>query len=106
MISRSYSKVSGHRPRARNDDRSDGGQFLAILQLVLKRSLNNSRLLLAAFMGLIIAVSLVSSVPLYTHGMLERLLRARLVAPDKRPPGTVWLRHLEDAQNHSTLDQF
>lgn len=81
-------------------------QILAIFQLVLKRSLNNSRLLLAAFMGLIIAVSLVSSVPLYTHGMLERLLRARLEAVDKRPAGTVWLRHLEDTQNHGTLDQF
>ncbi len=82
------------------------GRFLAIFQLVLKRSLNNSRLLLAAFMGLIIAVSLVSSVPLYTHGMLERLLRGRLEAPEKRPPGTVWLRHLEDTQNHATLDQY
>src|SRR5262245_16647645 len=82
------------------------GRILAIIQLVLKRSLNNSRLLLAAFVGLLIAVSLVSSVPLYTHGMLERLLRVRLESPDKRPSGTVWLRHLEDSQNHATLDQF
>src|ERR1700694_3703434 len=82
------------------------GRFLAIFQLVMKRSINNFRLLLAAFIGLIIAVSLVSSVPLYTHGMLERLLRARLESPDKRPPGTVWLRHLEDTQNHGTIDQF
>ena len=46
-----------------------------------------------------------ASVPLYTHGMLERLLRARLESPEKRPAGTVWLRHLEDSQNHATLDQ-
>jgi putative ABC transport system permease protein len=82
------------------------GRILAIIQLVLKRSLNNSRLLLAAFVGLLIAVCLVSSVPLYTHGMLERLLRVRLESPDKRPSGTVWLRHLEDSQNHATLDQY
>jgi putative ABC transport system permease protein len=82
------------------------GRFIAIFRLVLKRSLNNVRLLFAAFIGLIIAVSLVSAVPLYTHGTLERLLRAGLSADDKRPAGTVWLRHLEDAQNHATLDQY
>ena len=82
------------------------GRFLAIFQLVVKRSLNNVRLLLAAFVGLLIAVSLVSAVPLYTHGTLERLLRARLAASDKRPAGTVWLRHLEESTNHATLDQF
>jgi putative ABC transport system permease protein len=82
------------------------GRFLAIFQLVVKRSLNNVRLLLAALVGLLIAVSLVSAVPLYTHGTLERLLRARLAASDKRPAGTVWLRHLEESTNHATLDQF
>jgi len=82
------------------------GRVLAIFQLVLKRSLNNLRLLTAAFLGLIIAVSIVSAVPLYTHGTLERLLRVRLATSDKRPAGTVWLRHLEDSQNHATLDQY
>ncbi|HLZ08585.1 MAG TPA: FtsX-like permease family protein, partial [Chloroflexota bacterium] len=82
------------------------GQLLAIFRVVLKRSLNNVRLLLAAFIGLIIAVSLVSAVPLYTHGTLERLLRDRLQTADKRPSGTVWLRHLEDSQYHATLDQY
>ncbi len=82
------------------------GRLLAIFQLVLKRSLNNVRLLLAAFVGLIIAVCLVSAVPLYTHGTLERLLRERLAGGDKRPTGTVWLRHLEDASSHATLDQY
>jgi putative ABC transport system permease protein len=81
-------------------------RLLAIFQLVLKRSLNNVRLLTAAFVGLIIAVSIVSAVPLYTHGTLERLLRDRLATSDKRPAGTVWLRHLEDSQNHATLDQY
>lgn len=82
------------------------GRLFAIFRLVLKRIANNVRLLMAAFIGLIIAVSLVSSVPLYTHGTLERLLRSRLVGADKRPSGTVWLRHLEDSQNHATLDQY
>src|SRR5450759_2425155 len=78
------------------------GRLLAIFQLVVKRSLNNVRLLLAAFVGLLIAVSLVSAVPLYTHGTLERLLRTRLATSDKRPAGTVWLRHLEESSNHAT----
>jgi putative ABC transport system permease protein len=82
------------------------GRILAIFQLVVKRSLNNVRLLLAAFVGLLIAVSLVSAVPLYTHGTLERLLRAQLNGGDKRPAGTVWLRHLEDSNSHATLDQY
>src|SRR5579883_379235 len=82
------------------------GRFIAIFRLVIKRSLNNVRLLFAAFLGLIIAVSLVSSVPLYTHGTLERLLRQRLATSDKRPAGTVWLRHLEEGDRRATLDQY
>lgn len=82
------------------------GRFLAVFQLVVKRSLNNVRLLLAAFVGLIIAVCLVSAVPLYTHGTLERLLRERLATSDKRPAGTVWLRHLEEGDRRATLDQY
>src|SRR5579883_3023938 len=82
------------------------GRVLAVFRLVLKRSLNNVRLLMAAFLGLVIAVSLVSSVPLYTHGTLERLLQQQLASSDKRPAGTVWLRHLEDSDTHATLDQY
>ena len=82
------------------------GRVLAVFRLVLKRSLNNVRLLLAAFLGLVIAVSLVSSVPIYTHGTLERLLQQQLGSSDKRPAGTVWLRHLEDSDTHATLDQY
>lgn len=78
------------------------GRLLAIFRLVIKRSLNNVRLLFAAFLGLIIAVSLVSAVPLYTHGTLERLLRDRLATSDKRPAGTVWLRHLEEGGSGQT----
>lgn len=82
------------------------GRLFAVFRLVVKRSLNNVRLLLAAFIGLIIAVCLVASVPLYTHGTLERLLRARLATSDKRPSGTVWLRHLEEGDRRVTMDQF
>ena len=82
------------------------GRIIAVFQLVIKRSLNNARLLVAAFLGLIIAVCLVSSVPLYTHGTLERLLRERLATSDKRPAGTVWLRHLEEGDRRATLDQY
>ena len=82
------------------------GRLIAVFRLVVKRSLNNFRLLLAAFMGLIIAVSLVASVPLYTHGTLERLLHDRLATSDKRPAGTVWLRHLEEGDRRATIDQY
>src|SRR5579884_1985906 len=82
------------------------GRLIAVFRLVVKRSLNNVRLLLAAFVGLIIAVCLVASVPLYTHGTLERLLRQRLATSDKRPAGTVWLRHLEEGDRRATLDQY
>ncbi|MBI2942070.1 MAG: ABC transporter permease [Chloroflexi bacterium] len=73
--------------------------FLAIVQLVIKRSANNIRLLVSTFLGLIITVSLISAVPLYTHGTLERLLQQRLHTDQKRPAGTVWIRHLQDRGN-------
>ncbi len=58
------------------------GSILGIFRLVLKRSANNVRLLVATFLGLVIAVSLISAVPLYTHGTLERLLQAKLTTAD------------------------
>jgi putative ABC transport system permease protein len=73
------------------------GVLIGTITVVLKRSVNNVRLLLATFLGLVIAVSLISAVPLYTHGTLERLLQQKLTATEKRPPGVVWIRALLDA---------
>ena len=83
------------------------GVLIGTITVVVKRSANNVRLLLATFLGLIIAVSLISAVPLYTHGTLERLLQQKLTATDKRPPGVVWIRALIDAPdpNSSVLFQ-
>ena len=82
------------------------GSVLGIFGLVLKRSANNVRLLLATFLGLVIAVSLVSAVPLYTHGTLERLLQAKMGTADKRPAGTVWVRALLEQPEPYVIDQF
>lgn len=82
------------------------GSILGIFRLVLKRSANNVRLLLATFFGLVIAVSLISAIPLYTHGTLERLLQAKLSVTDKRPPGTVWVRSLLEQPDIHAVDQF
>ena len=82
------------------------GSLLGICRLVLKRSANNVRLLLATFVGLVIAVSLVSAIPLYTHGTLERLLQTRLSAIEKRPAGTVWVRTLLDSPDATAIDQY
>jgi len=82
------------------------GSITGIFRLVLKRSVNNVRLLVATFLGLVIAVSLVSAVPLYTHGTLERLLQAKMLTADKRPPGTVWVRTLLEQPDASSADQY
>ena len=82
------------------------GSLFGIVRLVVKRSMRNWRLLLASFVGLVIAVSLVAAIPLYTHGTLERLLQTRLTKPDKRPPGTVWVRALLESPDPSAIDQY
>ena len=82
------------------------GSFLGIVRLVVKRSLRNYRLLLASFVGLVIAVSLVAAIPLYTHGILERLLQSRLSQTNQRPPGTVWVRALLESPDPSAIDQY
>lgn len=82
------------------------GSLFGIVRLVLKRSLRNYRLLLASFVGLVIAVSLVAAIPLYTYGTLERLLQTRLTQAANRPPGTVWVRALLESPDPSVIDQY
>lgn len=82
------------------------GMVIAILRLVVKRSLNNINLLVTTIIGLVVTVSLVAAVPLYSDAMIERLLQKRLQQPSQRPPGAVRIRHLEEKATPSTLDQF
>lgn len=82
------------------------GRLLAIFRLVAKRSLHNARVLFLPLAGLIAAVSVISAIPLYSHGTLERLLRSKLVPTNSRPVGSVWVRHLEEINSHATLSQY
>jgi putative ABC transport system permease protein len=68
--------------------------------MVLKRIVNNINLILASVAGLVITVTLVSSIPLYSEGMSEALLRRQLTATTDQvqPKSSILLRHFEDPQ--------
>ena len=51
--------------------------FLSILLMVIKRIINNINLMLAAVAGLVITVTLVASIPLYSEGMSDFRLTRR-----------------------------
>ena len=48
--------------------------------LVLRKIMNNKWLMACLLVGSILAVAMVSSIPLYTNGMLQRMLTKDLVA--------------------------
>ncbi len=70
----------------------------SILLMVLKRIINNLNLILASVVGLVITVTLVASIPLYSEGMSEALLRRQLTATTDQvqPKSSILLRHFED----------
>lgn len=84
------------------------GILFSLIRLVIKRSINNFNLVIFTIAGLVVAVSLVASVPLYSDAIIEKLLRTRLDQPTQtnRPPGAVRVRHLEEKATPSRLDQF
>jgi len=84
------------------------GALLSLVRLVVKRTANNLNLVAFTIVGLIVAVSLVASVPFYSDAIIERLLRTRLDQPTTtgRSPGSVRIRHLEDSTKPSRYDQF
>ena len=65
------------------------GLLLSLIRLVVKRTINNLNMVAFTIAGLIVAVSLVASVPLYSDAIIEKLLRLRLDQPTQsnRPPG-------------------
>ena len=70
------------------------GNALAILQMVYRRARANSRLLAATTFGLVITVTLVCAVPLYSDGVSEKLLHQRLLTQtDKAQPPASLLFH-------------
>jgi len=71
-----------------------GGNAFAILSMVYRRARANSRLLAATTLGLVITVTLVCSVPLYSDGVSEKLLHQRLLTQtDKAQPPASLLFH-------------
>jgi hypothetical protein len=69
--------------------------------MVVKRIVNNLNLMLAAVIGLVITVTLVASIPLYSEGMSEALLHRQLTATTDQvqPKSSVLLRHFEEQQD-------
>ena len=70
--------------------------WLAIFPMVVKRTINNLGLILATLLGLIIAVTLLSSVPLYSDAINEGLLHEHFkdVKKRNRPQPSLLFRYL------------
>lgn len=68
-----------------------GGNAFAILQMVYRRARANARLLAATTFGLIITVTLVCAVPLYSDGVSEKLLHQQLLTQTEKaqPPASL-----------------
>ncbi len=68
--------------------------ILSILWMTLKRIVSNWRLELALWIGLLLAVGIVGSIPIYTSGSLqESLLRQWIRQSDSRPPLGLMMTH-------------
>src|SRR5690349_24946028 len=80
----------------------------AVLGMVLKRIVNNLNLIMASVVGLVITVTLVSSIPLYSEGMSEALLHRQLTATTDQvqPKSSILLRHFEDQTTAQTGNPF
>src|SRR5687768_18120192 len=67
--------------------------------MVLKRIINNLNLIMASVVGLVITVTLVASIPLYSEGMSEALLHRQLTetTDQVQPKSSILLRHFEEA---------
>src|SRR5207249_12262978 len=98
----------GRQARALSYNAAVVGLLFSLIRLVIKRTINNFNLVVFTIAGLIVAVSLVASVPLYSDAIIEKLLRLRLDQPQQsnRPPGAVRVRHLEEKATPSRIDQF
>src|SRR5438874_5644296 len=82
--------------------------YVSILLMVIKRIINNINLMLAAVAGLVITVTLVASIPLYSEGMSEALLHRQLTASTDQvqPKSSILLRHFEDQTTNQSINPF
>lgn len=76
-----------------------GGNAFAILQMVYRRARANARLLAATTLGLVITVTLVCAVPLYSDGVSEKLLHQQLLTQTEKaqPPASLLFHWTYDA---------
>ena len=73
------------------------GVIYSLLAFVTKRLVNNGVLVLSTSFGLLVAVTLVTAIPLYSEGISGYLLKLELARPDAKrtqPRGSVLLRHI------------
>ena len=61
-----------------------------MLVMILEKLLKSRWLVLSLLVGLITAVALVSSIPMYTDGILQRMLIQDLEAYQQKTGGTFW----------------
>ena len=85
--------------------------MFAVVAFVLKRLLNNGALVFSTAIGLIITVTLVTSVPLYSEGISEFLLKRELRKPSDRiqPTSSILLRHFDrraDGQKYTVVKDY
>lgn len=81
-------------------------RFLAVIWIVIKQVINNLRLEASLLAGLIVAVSVVSSIPTYTNGALQFVLMKRWIESTDpgRMPNTLMFYH--DPMVESTVDEY
>ena len=76
---------------------------LSILWMTVKRIVANWRLEAALLVGLVLAVGIVSAIPIYTSGSLQRSLLAQwLRQSESRPPLGLMLTHSNSDYRHET----
>ena len=77
---------------------------LGMLRLVVKRALARPTDLAFTLVGLVVGVSLLTAVPLYGDGMVEKALRSALVPTDGRPPLAVSIHFQESSTQPTSVD--
>ena len=86
--------------------------LLPMVVFAAKRLLHKSQLILATVLGLIITVTLVTAVPVFSDGMSEFLLQRELKEPSvdrRQPASSVMLRHFsrpEVNEAPTTVEEF
>jgi hypothetical protein len=78
-----------------------------VLRLVVKRAASHPTLLLFTLLGVMVCVALVTAVPFYADGVVERILRVRVAEnASTLPPVAIRIRHREDKSRPTTIEQF